>query len=294
MIELPLEIPIISNVKELQKELKPIYIIADYMKSDEDYIIFQEKIYNIMKGCFEHRECREHHVRFKFYATDKETHELELRHFIVNMFLWFPYVELYGIKALNKTHILDCRKDTNARNFPKFINDVLITTMREYNIRNTSMNYHLSEALYSIRRISIDFSLIMGLNMSTELFVDVYNKYPRMREIMTTQFSDDMQPSEVEEELDKLMNEEIEIFKNDNTTSIGVILNAGTGIKGKQLSEFTINGGFKPSLDGKTIPIAINSNTMVGGLNKVSSLYIDALGARKSLIMNKQVMGRAG
>lgn len=291
MFDLPIEIPLSTNSKELQRHLKPLYIIEDYMKSDADYNIFQEKIYNIIKGCFEHKECREYKVKFKFYTTDKETHELELRHFLVNVFLWFPLVELYGIKVMDSKFIIDCRKQVNASEFPKFINNVIISTLREYNIRNTSINFHISESLYNLRRISIDFSIIMGINMSTELFLDMYKKYPRMQEIMTTQFSNEQQPSDVEIELNKLMNEAVDIFKKDNSNAVGIILNAGTGMKIKQLSEFIINGGFKPSLDGKTIPIAINSNTMIGGLNKVSSLYIDALGARKSLIMNKKVMG---
>ena len=58
----------------------------------------------------------------------------------------------------------------------------------------------------------------------------------------------------------------------------------------KQLSEFTINGGLKPDLSGVTIPIPINSNTLIRGLDKPSSLYLDALGARKSLIMNQKVI----
>lgn len=289
-----LEVPIIKNGDELKTHLRDIYIINDYMASDEDYGIFQEKMYSIIKGCIEHKDCREYPIKFKFYREDKDTHILEFRHFIVNMFLWFPYVELYGFKALTSRNIIDCNKQVNAHKFSDFINDVVIDTVQEYNIKNTSINYHISEALYNLRRISIDFSLIMGLTMNAELFIDMYERYPRMQEIMTTQFSDEMQPSDVEEELHKLMNEEIEIFKKDNSNAIGVILNAGTGIKDKQLSEFTINGGFKPSLDGKTIPIVINSNTMIGGLNKVSSLYIDALGARKSLIMNKRIMGKAG
>ena len=84
-------------------------------------------------------------------------------------------------------------------------------------------------------------------------------------------------------ELDKLLKETMDIFKAEKNNIVGIILRAGTGIKPKQLCEFLINGGMKPSLEGNTIPIPINSNTLTGGLNSVSSVYLDALGARKSL-----------
>ncbi len=291
---LPKQIPICNTIEELQKVLNPLYIISDYTNSDYEYKVFEETIYNIVKGCFRHKDLREYKVKFKFYKTDKETYELELRHFLINLFLWFPFVELSEINGvMNKDIIINCKTQINNKSLSKYINEVTINALREYNVKYTSSNYHISETLFNLRRISLDFSIIMGLNMSTELFIDMYKKYPRMQEIMTTTFPDDMQPSDVEHELEKLMNEVIEIFKGD-TNVISVILNAGTGIKNKQLSEFIINGGFKPSLDGKTIPIAINSNTMIGGLNTPSKLFIDANGARKSLIMNKKVMGRAG
>ena len=50
----------------------------------------------------------------------------------------------------------------------------------------------------------------------------------------------------------------------------------------------------KPDLSCVTIPIPISSSTLIGGLNKPSYHYIDAIGARKSLVTNKKVMGKAG
>ena len=94
------EVPVISNAKELSQYLKPLYIIDNVLKSSEDYNYFQECTYNIIKGCFEHKECREYPVKFKFYATDKKTHTVEFRHFIVNMFAWSPFVNLYGIPGI--------------------------------------------------------------------------------------------------------------------------------------------------------------------------------------------------
>ena len=141
----------------------------------------------------------------------------------------------------------------------------------------------LSWKIHKLRRISIDFSIIMGLTINAEMFIDLYQKNSRFAEIMLTTFNDNEQPSDIEQKLAELMHEEIEILKSEKNNHVGVILRAGTGIKDKQLSECTINGGLKPDLPGNTIPIVMNSNTMIGGLQKVSTLIIDAKAARKSL-----------
>ena len=111
---------------------------------------------------------------------------------------------------------------------------------------------------------------------------------------MEVKFSDNMQPHEIEQQLQELQDREIAIYKSIPDNPIGVILRSGTGIKTKQLAEFTISEGLKPSLEGVTIPIPIENSTLLRGLDRPSYLFIDATGARKSLVMNKKVMGRAG
>lgn len=293
MVKDPNEVIAIPNKKELQKYLKPLYIIEDYTRSSEDYKAFQEKVYTIIKGCFEHKECRECEVKFKFYLKDKNVHKLQFRHFIVNVFAWYPFINLHGIQnVLDESFIIDCKND--IPNITNYVNEKIILTLRDYSIRNTVINRSVSDVLYNLRRISIDFSLIMNLTISSEVFLTLFKEIKRMREIMQTTFPLDMQPSDIEENLNELMDEEVEIFKSIPDNPVGIILRAQTGIKTKQLSEFTINMGLKPDLSGVTIPLPINSSTMIKGLNKPSSLYLDSLGARKSLIMNKKVMGKAG
>lgn len=281
----------IKTAEEMKKHIRPLYIIDDYTESTERYVEFRDQIYDLIKGCIEHKECREYPVKFKFYTNDKKTHTLQLRHFLVNVILWYALKELHGIHVMNETFILDCFNNVTNKKLPVYINKVLIETLKDYNVNNNTINYNISEVMYNLRKIAIDFSDIMGLGMYTQSFIQPYLKYDRLKQIMNTKFDSSMQPSEIEAALDELLKEEIEIFKGEKNNIVGIILRAGTGIKDKQLCEFTINGGMKPSLEGNTIPITINSNTLTGGLNSVSSVYLDALAARKSLIMNKKVMG---
>ena len=275
------EVKEIKNVQELQDALQSLYVISSYTKSEEIYEDFQEEIYTIMKGCIEKKECREYMVRFKFYPTDKETHSLQFRHFLINVFLWYPFVHMDGIKFMDKNIIMDCFND--IPNINDYINNNIILILRKYHIKNKIINKAVSSALYNLRRISIDFSQIMNLTLSSEVFINTFKENKRMQTIMQTTFPSDMQPNEIEDELNKLMKEEIEIFKSMKNNPVGIVLRAGTGLKHKQLSEFTVNRGLKPDLDGVTIPIAAQSSTLIKGLDRPSALYIDALGARKSL-----------
>lgn len=287
------DVPVINNRKELKQWLRPMYIISDYLSDYDTYRAFHQKLYNLIKGCFVIKECREYPIKFKFYKEDKETYSLEFRHFIINTVVWYPFVELNDIHVLDKSFILDCYNDIPDIE-EKYINNKLIATLRDYHVKSTKVNLAISEVLYGLRQISIDFSLILGLNFDMPMFIDLYNNNDEIRELMECKFDSSLQPYEIEQLLNEYEAKEIDILTAIPDNPLGILLRAKTGIKHKQLREFTISGGLKPTLTGETIPIVNENSTVVGGLSKASTFYIDALGARKSLVTNKKVMGRAG
>ena len=168
------DVPVINNRKELKQWLRPMYIISDYLSDYDTYRTFHQKLYNLIKGCFVIKECREYPIKFKFYKEDKETYSLEFRHFIINTIVWYPFVELNDIHVLDKSFILDCYNDIPDIE-EKYINNKLIATLRDYHVKSTKVNLAISEVLYGLRQISIDFSLILGLNFDMPMFIDLYN-----------------------------------------------------------------------------------------------------------------------
>lgn len=286
------QVPYIHNTKELSMWTRPLYVLDNYMVDYDTYNDFMTKLMNILKGCFTIRQCREFPIHFKFYAKEKKEHVLEFRHFCINMILWYPFVELNDLNVLDESFILDCHSE--IPNIEEYINYKLITVLRDYHVKSTTINFAISEVLYNLRKISIDFSLILGLNFSAPTFFDMYNNHEEIREIMEVSFPENTQPHEIEQHLQELQDREIDIYKSIPDNPIGVVLRSGSGIKYKQFAEFTISEGLKPSLEGVTIPKPIENSTMLRGLDRPSYLYIDAMGSRKSLIMNKKVMGRAG
>lgn len=285
-------VPVIKNRRELQKYLKPVYIISEEMNSYEDYDRFQNNILNIVRGCFTIYECRTFPVYFKFYLRDKKIYKLELRHFLINLFLWYPFVELNGITCFDESFIL--KDPEQIPHIEDYINEKLIQILNEYHIKTVKKNSSISKVLNNLRKISQDFSDILGIDFTVPMFVQLYDEYPRMKEMMETTFDADMQPHEIEEKLNILQKEEVALLKGIKDCPLSIVLRAGTGLKEKQLVEFTISEGLKPTLSGKTIPKPIESSTLIRGLDKPSYIMIDALAARKSLVMNKKVMGKAG
>ena len=231
------DVPIIHNEKEMRQWLKPLYIIEDYMEDYETYRIFHNKIYNVLRGSFVMKNCRNAEIRFKFTKNSTKEYKLPFRMFVINTILWYPFVELHGLDVLDERFILD-----NPEDLPEvenFINNSLITVLRDYHIKSSKMNYAISEVLYNLRKISIDYSLIIGLDFSIPLFINLYNEIPRIKELMECHFDETMQPHEIEQTLSGYQKEYVEIVTGLKDNHLGIALRAKTGIKHKKLCRNT-------------------------------------------------------
>lgn len=294
-MNLLLEVPKLNTVKDLKNLLRPIYIIEDYMDDYDTYEEFQIKLMNIICGCFAsdekiRRTCIEYPIQFKFYREDNKSYKIQLRHFLYNVYLWYSFVEVSDIHILDDSFILEAEEIPHINDF---INEKVIKVMRELNVKETTIGFNVSKTNYKLRGISLELSQIMGFHFDEKTFIEMY-KDPVIRELMTIKLPQDAQPVEIEKIIDDAEKKLVNHLKSipDNPTSI--ILRAGTGIKIKQLVEYLIMMGMKPSLEGEVMPIPIETSSLVGGLNRPSYQYIDASGARKPLIMNYKEMGNAG
>lgn len=290
--DLVTDVPVIHNREELAQWLRPLYIIDDILVDDDTYNNMRSCILNLVRGSFTIRACREYPIKFKFNKKDKEEYQLELRDFLINLILFEPFIELYGLNVLDKSYIFDCK--TGIPNIENYINNKIILTLKDYQVKNTHLNIRISNVIYNLRMISVDFSQILGLNFNIFTFADMYSSNIEIRDIMETKFDESLQPYEIEAQLKELQNREMQIYKDLPDNELGAILRSATGVKPKQFTEFTIAGGLKPTIDGYTIPEVIQNSILIGGLDRPSYFYIDAGGANKSLIMNKRVMGSAG
>lgn len=284
---------------ELSKELKGLmsdltsktFVIERYMVSKKKYIGFIEEMYDIIKKGYEHKEFRTMPISFKFHDEDQETNVLELRHFITNLIIWQAYMRIEVQECMNKSYIYDASNITSKTLYGYFNDKIIIPYRRQ--ISNKKMNRLMHDIIHDLSRISTDFNIILGITMNMHSIIQTSKENERFNEIIHTKVDESMQPADVEHLLDTLMIEEIEILKK-HPNCMQPILMSGTGIKDKQLREFSINSGFKPDLYGNTVAIPINSNFIVGGLKNIPNYFLDAIGGRKALIMAKLKMGISG
>jgi hypothetical protein len=280
-----------KNIEDIIQSLEnKIFIISDVMVDKKTFNTTFETVYDYLKQGFEIKELRTCSVYFKFSNKEGELiHTLQLRHFLTNLIFWQPLMRFDQVDKLDDSYIFDCTK-LSSKTIKSYIDNKIIPFKSI--IDNTKMNKIIHDLIFNLSRISTDFNIILGLSINTETFIDLANRNPRFNEIIRTKLNDGMQPSEIEDYLDRLMDEEIHILRTDlGNNMIKPILNSGSGIKYKQLAEFSINGGLKPDLNENTIPVPINSNFIVGGLSNVTNYFLDSIGGRKSVIMNKTVMG---
>lgn len=263
--------------------------VEEKMEDKKIYRKFLENVYDDLKAGFEFKELRTCPVYYKFHEDD-EIKTMQLRHFLTNLMFWEPMITL-DVTKLNDDFIVDCTKISSGY-IKSYIDNKIVIPYRD-RVENRRMNIIIHDVIHNLSRISLDFNMILGLSINIESFIELSKRNERFNEIIRTKIPDNMQPSEIESTLDSLMYEQISILRKEDNV-LKPMLNAGSGIKDKQLSEFSINGGLKPDLSGKTIPIPINSNFIVGGLSKITHYYIDSIGGRKALIMNKKEMGRSG
>lgn len=287
-----------ENMNEESKEIirilqNEVVVIEEITQSRKTYEEAIERFYDYIKKGFEFEELRKCPVNFTFTNSNRKIIQLELRHFVTNLMMWLPIVLLDKQNDLGEKFIIDCRL-ISSKTIKGYIDELIVKPYRT-EVSNKKMNKVLHDMLFNLSRISTDFNAILGLSMNVETFIDMSKRNKRFNEIIRTKIPDEMQPNEIESHLKALTNEQIRILQEDPEGNfIQPILNAGTGIKAGQFKEFAVNQGLKPDIDGKTIPIAVNSNFIVGGLENIVNYYIDALGGRKAQIMNSTVMGRAG
>ena len=282
-----------SSIKKIMDLLSvTVFDMPKIMENKHTFNDNIDTIYDYLKQGFEIKELREYPVKF-ILNDEKIPHKLQLRHFLTNLMFWEPLVRLDKQHVLDESFIVNCSK-ISSKLIKDYIDNKYVKPYKK-EISNRKMNKLCHDLIFRLSTISKDFNIILAMSMNVETFIDVAERIPRFNEIIRTKLDENMQPTEIEKHVDSLMHEQIDILKNDPKGNLlQPILLSGTGIKNKQLSEFSISGNLKPDIVGKTIPIPINSNFIVGGLSNLTNYYIDSLAGRKALIMSKLEMGNSG
>lgn len=271
-----------------------VFIVKEICFNKKTHKECLTKLYNFMKQGFEIKEVRTHILMFKFENKENEPIKtIQVRHFIVNLILWYAFIVYETQDELNESKIFDC-SDPTLKKLYDFMNRKLIIPY-ETIIDSKTINRVLDKIIYKLSRIYYDFSLIMGLTMDMRSFNDLRHKFTEFDDLLKTKPEKGMQPKEIEEMIDQKMKEYLNIVLiKDTENNLRPFLISGKGINKDQLSQLSILGGLKPDIEGNVNPVPIDSNFIYGGLDSITNFYIDGQAGCKPLILNKTVMGKSG
>lgn len=295
-----------DTAKEIMKKLdEKIFIIEKYdtIESYDDAI---ETLTVSMCHGFEHKEFRDHVVQYKFKDVPTEDVKwMTFRDFIISFIMWRPMIcldpdnldesfiiEHERLKKLGRNSIKEYFDEKYVANYSR-------RSPRYPNLSPTEYKYLLSEVLgettFLIAKTAGTFSQFFGISSSIEIFMDLGKRMPEIAEMMHYKIDESLQPSEIEANMNNVMNDFISSVINDERFNVlkPLIMQKDTGLNIKQLRDLCINIGLKPDEMGRTIAKPVNTNYL-NGLQSLSDYYIDAISGRKAAIINYEFMGKTG
>lgn len=270
-----------------------MYLILDeVLESKQTYRLIYQDLLDILKWGYEIKEIRDREIAFRFHPKDKEIQKLRIPNFLSNMILFSAFLEMDCVDALNKEFIFDfVHYDTS--HLVSYVNDRILT---KEDVDFYTHNAIIDDTFYHITAISNAFSLLIGAGFSIYSIYQAEKRNPEMRELMMGMIDPELQPIEIEAEIDRRTKRIIELLKYDveDNDLKPLFLSGKKNLSEKQVQEILIKIGLKADIDGNTIPMLIDTNFLVTGLNKPSYVYINNLSGRKSLILTKTMMGIPG
>ena len=277
----------------LTKYTTKVIIVDDIMESSTVYSKTYQEILDILKWGFEKEEVRKRELSFKFHREDDTIIQMQIRHFLSHMILWYGFMVTDTYDILDQTFIFDFIQNANMNKIGDYIDDFILENISDAD--RYTKNEIIDEIVHNMTAISKAFSPLMGMGISIYSIIQAEKRNPRIHELMHGELDPNLQPNEIEEELVRRTNELIQCFENDTEDNdLKPLFKSGNNLSKGQFKEMAVMIGLKADMDGNTIPFLINKNLLVDGLSSPSAYTIDAMSGRKSLVLSKTQMGKPG
>lgn len=279
-----------------EKELLDTYsetcvlCLDEVLSSKECWYTVYQHILDILKYGFERYEIRHRKIHFKIHEDDTKIHELELRHFLGNLNLWYGFLVADAVDVMDESFILDFavhKYDDIVKYIDTKIFDVL-------DIDIDTKGKIVDEITFNIAATSRAFEDILGLGLSVYNLIQTAKQYPIIDEILHEHIDTTLQPNEIETILSDRTDKIIYALSHvDNDLRPLIVSGKGNMSKG-QFKEIVVRIGMKADIEGHVIPYVSDCNLLVDGLKDPGAFYISAKSGRKSSIFSKLCMGEPG
>lgn len=286
-----------KSFEELMSTYSNVYFfLDDILKDKESFEEVYQDLLDILKYKFEDKEIRTMPIHFYIHHGDeknkkKNLHTLQIRHFLSNLILWYAFMECDCYDILDESFIFDF-KNASMNQITEYINDMILPNITDVDFHTQSRI--IDEITHHMTAISRAFSPIFGLGVSVYSIIQAAKRNPEIDYLMHEKLDPNLQPIEIEAELDKRTSRLIDLFVQDEDNDLKPLFQSGNNLSKGQFKEIAIMIGLKSDINGTTVPHLIDKNILVDGISSPSAYYLDAMSGRKSLIMSKTKMGEPG
>lgn len=261
-------------------------LISEVMKNKKSWKKEFNSIYDYFKRSIgEDNQCFKDIVKLRL--EDGSLVKMGLNNYLSNLMMWYPSIKFNIPITVDKVFDTSCIK---AGNISDYINKVYVRPMRG-KVPLKDLNTQCASIIEHAKMIVEDFGDIMGLGYSIITLNNLRKKDKEIDDIFHTEIPEGLQPSEIEEFGLEQRNKLLDKFKTYDTV-FKPLLNSGAGFKEGQFQELLAVVGNKPDLEGNTMPVPINTNIGIKGLNTPGHYLLDAKGGRKALVFNKKYTGK--
>lgn len=270
-----------------------MYVIEELIGDEKKFFKAFDDCNDMLIEGFELEEVRHKPIEFKFYEDDEEIHSLRVTNFMTNIVMFLPYMRL-GLPEevhLDESYILDFKNLSNEM-MASFI-DERVTPYYLKKVDIIKYNNVISEWREQLK-LSREFTILIGSGMSIMDDVMLSWENEEYDKLLHYRLPSGLQPKEIQEIVKDKGREMFNIILNTEKHPLYPVLRCKEGVKEPQLREYQVSGGVKPDLYGKILPVPLDTNFLVHGLQNVIFYYIDANGGRKAAIMNDEYMGKSG
>lgn len=273
---------------------KMMTIITDNIVKENWSDTYVVPLINLFRDYIEIESLQKSMIQFVFNAEDEVA--INLEDALINLCLWGfvvnfdrkvqPYhiffedtitssnVENY----INEFCILPHRQDDNGMSFAKF-NDTIYRT-------------------YRMLTFVDDFDMFLNNNLNLIDFLDMMNNCQEFDDLLHMDYSC-YSPEKINQEAMKNTYKFQDLMLDSKKyigREVGIIdlFRAKTGLSTKQLKEFTINIGTKPSGSGGVFPYPLNTSYLVHGLDRFEYMLGDSCAGRSAQIITKKNTADSG
>lgn len=261
------------------KSPKTHYNLWIYYDAPVKYYKDLFRLIRSMRGCI-HNELHTPWVSYT-YPDDPEIHQMSVIHFTYNMIIWLP---LFVMNVPITKELTFMPKVFNNSSYVDFINNKIIEPYKHL-LTHNEMSKILAKMYDLFIIISERYSSDLGLSFSLNDLIKRWTN-SEIYDLNHTVIPKNMQISEAENYLDARVRRYSEIMlEEEDDNVLKPLLRSGQGANMKQLREFAISLGYKPDINGYTIPYAPNSNFLTYGIRNLVDFAQDSTGGRKAAVL---------